>query len=94
MFDEIPVMDSRGPMKYLLKYLHLYHFLDVIFHLWKFHGVLDNVLSPGPEKGAQNPESIAQNYLEKSLVTHIPCCGSDWRILVTWMPMSRERLRL
>ena len=39
IFDEIPIMASRGPTKSLFKYLHLYHCFDVTFHLGKFQVV-------------------------------------------------------
>ena len=32
MFDKMPVMASRGPIKYLFKYLHLYDCFNVTFH--------------------------------------------------------------
>lgn len=32
MFDEIPVMASRGPLKYLFNYFLQYHCFDVNFH--------------------------------------------------------------
>ena len=54
MFDKIPVMASRGPVKSLFNYLHLYHCFEVTFHFYKFHGVLGSGLSHGPEKVAQN----------------------------------------
>jgi len=31
MFDEMPVMASRGPVKGWFKYLHLHHYFVVIF---------------------------------------------------------------
>lgn len=40
MFDEIPVMASKGPVKSLFKNLHWYHCLYAFFHLCKFHEVL------------------------------------------------------
>lgn len=94
MFDEMPIMASRGPVKSLLKYLHFYMCFDVTFNFWKFHRVLGSGLSPGPKKVAPNLESLAKKYLEKSLVTGMPHCGSEYRVPVTCMPMSRERLRL
>lgn len=94
MFNEMHVMASRGLFKSLFNYFHLYHFFYVTFHLWKFHGVLGDGLSSHPKKVVQNLESLAENYLEKSLVAHMPCCGSDWRVPVACMLVSRERLRL
>jgi len=52
MFDEIPVMASRGLVKYLFKYLHLYHCFYVTFNFWKFHEVMGSGLRPGPENVA------------------------------------------
>ena len=40
MFDKMSIMASRGPVKYLFKYLNLCHCFDVNFHFYKFHGVL------------------------------------------------------
>ena len=54
MFEKMPVMTSMGPVMSLLKYFHLYNCFDVMFHLWKFHGVLGSGLSPSPEIVAQN----------------------------------------
>jgi len=34
---------------------------------------------PDPEKLAQSLGSLAQNYLERSIVTGMPCYGSDWK---------------
>jgi len=61
LFDEIPVMASRGPIKSLFKYLHLYHFFDITFNLWKFHELLGSGLSPCLEKVAQNMGSLTLN---------------------------------
>lgn len=93
MFDEMSFMAIRGPIKSLFKYLHTYHCFDVIFYFWKFHGVLGSGLSPIPQKVAQNLELLGQNYLEKSLVTCMHCCGSDWSVLVKCIPISRELLK-
>jgi len=75
LFDKMSVMVSRDPVEYLFKYFHLCHCFDVTFHFWKFHGVLGSGLSPDPVKVAQNPESLAQNYLEKSPVAGMPFYG-------------------
>ena len=77
MFDRIPIMASRGPVKSLFKYFHLYHCFDVIFHFWKFHRVLGSGMSHVPKKLAQNLKLLAQNDLEKSPVASMLCCGSD-----------------
>ena len=79
MFGEMLVMASRGLIKSLFKCLHFYHYFYVTFNFWKFHGVLGSGMSPRSEEVSQNPELLAQNYLEQSLVTGMPCCGSDWR---------------
>jgi len=50
LFDEIPVMSSRGTIKCLFKYLHLYQCLNVFFHSRRFHGVLGSGPSPILEK--------------------------------------------
>jgi len=39
IFDKMPVMISRGPVKYFFKYLQFYHCFDVNFHFWKFWAV-------------------------------------------------------
>lgn len=93
MFDKMFVRASRDLVKSLFKYLCLYHCFNVTFNFWKFYGVFGSGPSPSPEKFAQNPKSLAQNYRKMFLVTHMPCCGRNWRVPVTCMPMSRERLR-
>ena len=65
MFDEIFIMDSRGPVKSFFKYLNLYHFFYVTFHFWKFYGVLGNGLSPGPEKVAHNDQELKSKLWKK-----------------------------
>lgn len=47
MFDEIPIMASRGLVKYLFMNLHCHHCLFVSFHFYKFHEVMgcDSVLA-------------------------------------------------
>ena len=77
MFDEIPVMTSRGQVKSLFKIFHYYLCFYAIYHLWKFHEVLGSDLILGPEKVALDLGSLAHNSLKKATVTWMPCCGSD-----------------
>lgn len=50
MFDEMFVMVSKGPVKSMFKYLHLYLCFNVTFHFWKIHEVSRSGLRPSPEK--------------------------------------------
>ena len=67
MFDKMPIMASRGQVKSLFKYFHLYHYFNVVFHFCKFHGVgsgfhgVGSGLGLGPEKVIKKSESLAQN---------------------------------
>jgi len=42
-------------------------------------------MSPGPKKVAQSRGFLAQNYLKVSIFDGMPCCGSDWKVLVIRM---------
>jgi len=72
MFDNMPIMATSDLVKSLFNYLHLYHCFDFTFNFWKFHGVLGNGLIPSPKTVAQNQESLAQNYLDKSSIAGMP----------------------
>ena len=92
MFDEMPIMASRGSIKSLFKYLHLYHCFDVTFHFWKFHGVMGSGLNPGLEKSGTSYGFVGYELAEKhsnylnALAVRVtggsqshacPCHGSD-----------------
>jgi len=61
MFDEMFFIGSRGLIKSLFQYLHLYHCFNVTFHLWKFHEVLGSCMRCEPKNMAQNLGSMALN---------------------------------
>ena len=52
MFDEIPVMDSRGMVKTLINYLLLHHCFPILYLIMNFHSIMGSGLGFGPEKVA------------------------------------------
>jgi len=61
MFDEMPVMASRGLVKAFINYLLLHHCFPVLYLIMSFHSILGSVLGFGPEKVAKILKSLAQN---------------------------------
>ena len=50
MFDEMPVMASRGLLKVLINLMLLHHDLLVLYMILSFHSILGSGLGSGPEK--------------------------------------------
>jgi len=50
MFDEIPVMASRGLVKVLINYLIFHHCFPVHYLIMNFHSILGIGLGSRPEK--------------------------------------------
>jgi len=67
MFDKILVMASRGLIKVLFNLLLLHHCFPIILLLLIYHSILGNDSGFGPEKVAQIPGTLAQNWKNESL---------------------------
>lgn len=52
MFDEIPVMTSRGMVKVLLRLLLFHHYFLVLYLIMSFPSILGSGLYSGPKKVA------------------------------------------
>lgn len=66
MFDKMPFMASRGPVKSF----HLYHCFNVTFHFQKFQEVLGSGFNPGPEKWDYGV--VGSDLAEKTPVARMP----------------------
>lgn len=58
MFDEMPVMASKGMIKILFNLLVMHHCFPVILLLLSYHSILSNDLGSPPEKSGSNPRDI------------------------------------
>lgn len=68
MFNEMPVMASRGLVKVLFNLLLLHHCFHIPLIILSYHSILGSDLGFGPKKVAQILGMLAQNSKNWSLV--------------------------
>ena len=88
MFDEMPIMDIRGPIKVLFNLLLLHHYFHVRLLLLSYHSILGSDLGSGPEKVSKILESLASNWQFWSTVAGRKAYESDFRLLFVPLPIA------
>ena len=83
MFDEMRVMDGRGPDEFLMMWLIPYLFFNVIYHILHFHEVLSSDLGYGSKNMTQISQLQAHNWPKWALATTFPWHAHEYRILDT-----------
>jgi len=79
MFDEMPVMASKGLVKDLSNYLLWHHFIPVLYLILSFHSILGSGLGIGPEKLAQILELMSPNWKVSSTLNGMHAYERNFR---------------